>query len=468
MVSFDFADPGLVGKGLTACGTSLGTDEYRRLSVWSKRLSPLVAPEFPGGEPRPGYRYLRVSEGAGEGALLRRFPTTGDGRRSAAQAVVGADLRMPQALFTALGGWSKLHTWLESPEQRLQDWAALPPYIGSKNEETRQQAHRFDLEAADQEDLRMLVAFLLRSPDSPVDIPIPASGQLARERGRLLLLWGAHQVLRDILGSERRHPGRFNDWSFCTCEPAPPPAVGRPRFSFHTEPAAGPDPWWSEQPEDQYLDLAEWLVAQLSRENLGFLPRLREYAASTTVGRHERLIEELLEQARRTRPAAVRPPAPQQEDPAPTAGTGTAEDDGRVPAPAPPPAAPAQPPSPGPLTRPRTPSPQPDPAPGPNPPPPSRPPLPHHDRGVPDRWNEDAWREELHRLSAQLSVARDPDLVGDLATRIVRLHQPDFGRDLRAGGASLGVKVPVPTWVLYLVAVQLLLLVCFLLVLSGG
>ncbi|WP_306366105.1 hypothetical protein [Nocardiopsis sp. CC223A] len=464
VISFDFGDPGLVTRGLTACGTSLGTDEYLRLSVWNKRLSPLVAPVFPGGEPHPGYRYLRVPEGTGEGALLRRFPTTGDGRRSAAQAVVGAELRMRQALFAALGGWPDLHAWLESPAHRLQDWAAMPPYLGRMDEKGRRQARRFDLEAVEQEDLPLLVALLLRSPDSPVDIPVPTTGPLARERDRLVLLWGVYGVLRDILGTERQRPGRFNDWSFCTCEPGPPPAVGRPRFSFHIEPAGDTGPWWSEEPEDQYLELAGWLVTQLRRKDQGFLPRLREYAASATVGHHERLIEELLEQVPVQRSAVVRPPVPSAADPA--VGPETVPDGDPDPDPVPAPSAPEPRPLPGPTVRPRPAFPHPGPAREQDPRP--RPPLPHRDSGVPDRWNEDAWREELHRLSAQLSVARDPDLVGDLATRIVRLHQPDFGRDLKVGGASLGMKVPVPTWVLYLVAVQVLLLVCFLLVLSGG
>ncbi|MFW6641193.1 hypothetical protein ACOALZ_14265 [Nocardiopsis algeriensis] len=305
-IVFDFRADSLVGQGMGPGSTSFSSSAsgHRQLSSWNAELRSVVSPEFPPRYTRASYWYRGY--GGGRGALLRRFPETvhTDRRGNTAKALVGTCLTAPRALSVALDAHQEPHTWLNTPETgELSGWGALPR---SEYLQMPGTAERLDREASSRPDLAALVAALLRDPGSPMDIPVPADGPLQDEWERLLLLWGAYRTLHGVLGSDSGPSTGRNDWSFSTYEPWPVRGTSnthRPRIAFR--PPAQDRPGAPQPPapltpgrEDDYHEMALWLVEQLGREGGGGLRGLGHHLPPIAGSPHELVLDHLAERIR--------------------------------------------------------------------------------------------------------------------------------------------------------------------------
>ncbi|MES0836628.1 hypothetical protein [Nocardiopsis tropica] len=503
-ISFGYRRQGLLGTGIGPVGTSLSdsAEGYMRLVTWRDRLDGVVAPELPPEHTAPSYWYRRFQDG--QGVLLRRLPepAPSDRRGSRAQAVVGDDLNAPRALLVALEAVPELSAWLSEPWDSERGWActaqALVP--GSFSD----LPGRLNREAAAQAGLAPLVARLLQAPGSPVDVVVPAGAPAPDERTRLLLLWGAYVVLRDVVGTERKPRGGRSDWSFSTYEPWPERGTvpTRPKIAFRPPgPAAGAGPATaldvlSGGDGSFHHDLARWLVGHLEA---GTLREATEGLQEDRTSEHLQVLELLDGRMRRPSARPSRWGAAPWGDP-PRFSSRSMEDALRPAGPAAPnaSASPAEPEErtgraghrAPPLRRPssRTEG-APDPVPGspatggPRVPPAGRGPAPRPDadpapgtvvpslgrpgRPEPAATPADRVPEELLRLLDELGRTRDPDRISDLATRIVEHRYPGFGRRLVVRGAAAGGWEVRPGLVAALI-VQLLLVLIAVAVFTGS
>ncbi|WP_433700849.1 hypothetical protein [Nocardiopsis sp. CA-288880] len=308
-ISFGYRRQGLLGTGIGPVGTSLSdsAEGYMRLVTWRDRLDGVVAPELPPEHTAPSYWYRRFQDG--QGVLLRRLPepAPSDRRGSRAQAVVGDDLNAPRALLVALEAVPELSAWLSEPWESERGWACTAPALvpGSFSD----LPERLEREAAAQAGLAPLVARLLQAPGSPVDVVVPAGAPAPDERTRLLLLWGAYVILRDVLGTERKPRGGRSDWSFSTYEPWPERGTvpTRPKIAFRPPgPAAGAGSVTAldalSDGDPFHHDLARWLVGHLEA---GTLPEATEGLQEDRASEHPRVLELLGGRMRRSsaRPA---------------------------------------------------------------------------------------------------------------------------------------------------------------------
>ncbi|WP_150252447.1 hypothetical protein [Nocardiopsis deserti] len=321
LISFGFEDIGLVGPGLGPVGTSFGQEEYVRVSTWRDRLTKVAVPEFPPEHVAPSYWYRRFADG--QGALLRRSSEKDvlDRRGNTAQALTGRKMIAPVAIWAALGEWPELHAWLEEPGGTPLGWATIAPFVAPDG---RHDAQRLDQEAAVQPGLVALVARVLRSPASPVDVLVPGTGHLSGERGRLLLLWGLYRALRDVIGTEEHPLHEDVEWSFSTYEPWPTGRnmrTDRPRIAFRSPlprtQTALPSPLDLLAPERDtaYHEVARWLVTLLGAGD-GSLGELGRELRHLNAADHDEVIEYLDRRARRAaRTRLPGPPAPPGAEP---------------------------------------------------------------------------------------------------------------------------------------------------------
>ncbi|MFJ9557773.1 hypothetical protein ACIRPH_28515 [Nocardiopsis sp. NPDC101807] len=511
-ISFGYRRQGLLGTGIGPVGTSLSdsAEGYMRLVTWRDRLDGVVAPELPPEHTAPSYWYRRFQDG--QGVLLRRLPepAPSDRRGSRARAVVGDDLNAPRALLVALDAVPDLGAWLSEPRDLERGWACTAPALvpGSFSD----LPERLEREAAAQAGLAPLVARLLQAPGSPVDVAVPAGAPALDERSRLLLLWGAYVVLRDVLGTERKPRGERSDWSFSTYEPWPErgAAPTRPKIAFRPPgPAAGAGSGaaldvLSGGDGSFHHGLARWLVGHLEA---GTVLEATEGLQEDRASDHRRVLELLAARMRESpaRPSrgdtasedgpprfaprgaadALWPTGPAAPDASadPAAPQERADPAGRFPGERPRDARPDTSRTGEVEPRDRPPADQGVPGrPGPGGPDrgPRRDPPPSHRAGHrapalrrpaslpgPAATPPEHVPEELLRLLDELGRTRDPDRISDLATRIVEHRYPGFGRRLVVRGAAAGGWEVRPGLVAALI-VQLLLVLIAVAVFTGS